>query len=592
MARMNRSALGFVFAFILLSCGLAEAKSYEIRSIDSNISIQPDGSILVSEAHVLAFSGSFSYYARDMPAGDFDGISDISVWVDGKQFTEGDGVGHFTAESSRGTVTITPRFEAADRSVTFVFRYKAEGVLTPYSDIDELFWKAIPPDRDVDVGSGTARVTYPADVDPSATEIGFYTDGKGARQYFVGNRTAVFTATGIPPGDSFAVRCAMPKGMVSIPFSMNRYLNSVAPLAAVFAFIAMLLACAVLYYSKGRDAPIPRGGYASRVSSPPDSIEPGLVGVLMDEQADDRDVMATLLDLARRGYVTVAETKAKGPLFGKAEATFSLVRERDAGLKRFERDVLDVFFKNGDEVSTKSLSAQTSLPERVKKAKGSLYAETVARGLFPESPEASRLRHAVLAFILIIAGFIGWVALDGSGMARVASYACAGVMLGSVPLLVISRFMPRRTSLGAEEKKKWDAFRRYLGDLSSFRSTPEGAPLFEKHLPYAVVFGVERGFILSYDRMGAPPPIWFIPIHPHVPGSGLPGGQGAAGASGGALPSLSSSLGSLQGATDSFYGALNAATTAANSSRGGGFGGSHGSFGGGGGFGGGGAHAG
>src|SRR5699024_3051468 len=48
-------------------------------------------------------------------------------------------------------------------------------------------------------------------------------------------------------------------------------------------------------------------------STPPDDVRPGEVGTLHDEVADSRDVSATLVDLAVRGYVRIEEVAPEEP---------------------------------------------------------------------------------------------------------------------------------------------------------------------------------------------------------------------------------------------------------------------------------------
>ena len=62
--------------------------------------------------------------------------------------------------------------------------------------------------------------------------------------------------------------------------------------------------------------------YAKYVSEPPSDLSPGLVGALIDEKVDTKEVMATVIDLASRGYLDIAEG-GTGAKAAKSGTTFT-----------------------------------------------------------------------------------------------------------------------------------------------------------------------------------------------------------------------------------------------------------------------------
>ncbi|WP_152918134.1 DUF2207 family protein, partial [Ardenticatena maritima] len=63
----------------------------------------------------------------------------------------------------------------------------------------------------------------------------------------------------------------------------------------------------VWWYTKGRDPEV--GEFAEYITEPPDDLPPGIVGTLLDEKADIKDVIATIFDLARRGIISIEENQ-------------------------------------------------------------------------------------------------------------------------------------------------------------------------------------------------------------------------------------------------------------------------------------------
>ena len=67
-----------------------------------------------------------------------------------------------------------------------------------------------------------------------------------------------------------------------------------------------------LWWTRGRD---PERGAIAVQYEPPDKLTPGECGTLVDNEAAMRDITATLVDLAVKGYLTI-EQKDESHLLG------------------------------------------------------------------------------------------------------------------------------------------------------------------------------------------------------------------------------------------------------------------------------------
>ena len=79
------------------------------------------------------------------------------------------------------------------------------------------------------------------------------------------------------------------------------------------------------WYRKGRDAPV--GLIADYLPEPPSDLPAGMVGTLIDERADLQDVIATLLDLAKRGVLEIEEIARAGLPGHRHQVRFHLPAE-------------------------------------------------------------------------------------------------------------------------------------------------------------------------------------------------------------------------------------------------------------------------
>lgn len=95
----------------------------------------------------------------------------------------------------------------------------------------------------------------------------------------------------------------------------NTYDETVKPrndLLALLASLVLLLGgpalAVVTWVTKGRD---PNVGLVAEYLNEPPNVPPGLAGTLVDEKADMADVIATFVDLARRGAITMQEEEPR-----------------------------------------------------------------------------------------------------------------------------------------------------------------------------------------------------------------------------------------------------------------------------------------
>lgn len=148
------------------------------------------------------------------------------------------------------------------------------------------------------------------------------------------------------------------KGLVAAPTVLDQTrmtLVSNWPLGIpVLVFLVMYR----LWSIRGKD---PRLRPIAVMYEPPDHLAPAEVGTLVDESPDTRDITATVVDLAVRGYLRITERKAEHllGLWSSLDYLFQRTKPRQewAALPAFERLLLEALFKDRevDEVLLSSL---------------------------------------------------------------------------------------------------------------------------------------------------------------------------------------------------------------------------------------------
>lgn len=92
------------------------------------------------------------------------------------------------------------------------------------------------------------------------------------------------------------------------------------------------------------------------------------------------------------------------------------------------------------------------------------------------------------------------------GVADTAILLSVSLAVSGAAFLIVSRAMPVRTRKGAEARMWLVAFRRYLAHIEKYTSVQSAADQFNRYLPYAIAFGMERSWVNKFAAANAPTP--------------------------------------------------------------------------------------
>ena len=540
------------FAVLLLSALLlpvhaAQAKSATYAQFNIDLNVLGNGTFHVEETQVVDFvDGPFSQGHRSIPLAHTEGITNIAVYeiVNGQRvpYTKAntaDTSDTYSVATSSTEVTVKWAFDSTtNRSRTFVVAYDMLGALRSYPGSD-------PPNQQVwftpvdnaltdatPVESSTFTIHLPNAADPASIVLA--ENGKQITDLSAitsDNQTFSFSHGAFNGGDDWEIRlqtnvvapnAPVPAWQASDDAQRQKQesqsqrdtqIAGFASLGGIAALIIGSLGILMLWYTSGKD-PSP-GVVASFLPEPPDDTPPAVVGVLIDEKADERDIVSTIVDLGNRGVLVVHdEPNSASPsleLTGKAVA-----------LSPFEQRFIATIFPGDTKVISYS-GARIAIENSHAALKTALYEEVVNRGYFDRSPEQTRGRWRNIAMVItsaaVLAGLLGSIFI--SSWLVVPAMAVAAVAL---ILRQVARTMPKRTEKGAEAAGKWRAFRRYLDDLDKYDNVETAKANFNRFLPYAIAFGIEKGWVKRFERAGAYSPSW---LNPAEVGDvvGIPGGH-------------------------------------------------------------------
>lgn len=603
---------------------LAQDKSLYWQRYDVNITVQPNSDMLVEEIQQIRFtSGVFRFGFASIPTDRVEAITDVSVSelteTGERAYQRGSSREYgFVVSTTEDALEVTWYFPPTSNSAhTYILRYRVVGGLRFYEGGDQVWWKAIAPDHNFPIQSSRVSVSLPKAFGREELLSASY--GAPAEISYTPTGQVVFSAQNIPADTELEVRVQFPHGAVqgeppAWQASFDRRQQYGPLFSVVFGGLGLALAVGgplaiyLLWHSRGRDRP--SSVVPEYVSEPPSDLPAGVVGTLVDENVDMKDIVASILDLARRGALRIEEQKRTGFLgIGSGSDFVFHLADRSKATRQFELTLLDKMFEGG--ISERKLSdLRNKFYTIISELRSQLYQEVVRAGFFPGSPQSTRQKWVGLGvFGLVVAGVLAFALL-----ALLGDYspwvACPGASLAAsmIGLMIVGMAMPRKTPQGAEEAAKWLAFKRYLQSIEQHSDLQVVKDKFEEFLPYAVAFGLERRLIQQFSAVDAPAPSWWGPVYmpgrvyPYPAGSLAPGGSSASmppgplAGEGGSAPSLAgmsrgigASLASMSAGLGDLLNSAGSVLTSApsSSSRSGGGGWSGGGFSGGGGGGGG-----
>lgn len=543
---MNRAVRSFLLTIPFLALFLclsllthstlfAQDQSLYWERYDVEIEVRPDGTFRVIEHNQINFtSGTFRFGARSIPTERLVGIDELKVTFDGTPFTlnaSGELPGTFETASNGGNLDVRYFFpEPISGPHQIDIEYVVRGGVRYYEDGDQLFWKAVHSDRPATIEASRVTVYLPAGVAADQIRAEAY-DTEANVTVSPDGRTLTFDAlSSISPGQELEIRVQFPHGVVSgsapawqaqadledieaeARAARAESINLLAGGSSIILLIGGFISVIMLWWRGGRDPTVELA--ADYLTEPPDDLPAGIVGTLIDESADQQDIMATLLDLARKGAIRIEETQAaQTGWFNKKEGEFLYtLQDRSKATSKGELTLIEEFFGSRQRRRLEDLHQKfySSIP----KIKQALYEDVTERELFEQNPDQVRQNYTGGGILLmVLSGVLFFALLFNMETLLAEALLCLPLALGLTggALTIMSRVMPRKTKVGSETASKWQAFRRYLQNLEKYGALEEKKEIWDQYLPYAVAFGLEKRYIKQFAQANAPVPRWYTP---------------------------------------------------------------------------------
>jgi len=511
----------FTFLFLIISSQLALSKSYSYDYIKTNLDFYEDGSVIVRQERTYNFVGSFSYaYLDILKKGSknvsFMGIVDLDT---NESLT-------YDLQEDSTHAKATWYYSANNEVKRFLIVYKIEGAVKRYEDVADFYWKVIE-DSHESIDKLDSYVNLPTSspnlfkifVHSSASpgEINFYRDFK----------SAVVPMQNIPKDTFVEFRVLTEPSVFSGVEQINKkeYENILNEEKRIFysstffgdiwviTLLSALPIIALIYFflKYGRD---PKVDYElTYEQEPPSKIPPMALSNLLEGEENKTEIrreamglIATIFDLARRGYLEVREEKKKRflGLGEKTEQVFIRTNENIINLEDFEKDVLSFIFSCGSDKNkvTSSEIVDYCRWNRYKVQKEIEKIDENARKwfenkFFPITEKIStsiKIKIAAVMSIYLLFIIILFVFYHSSSLFIPISI--------TILMIVTSLLISRRTYKSALEVKKWKAFKKYISDFSVMKDAPVTLlKIWDEYLVYAIALGVAQKLLENLKEL-------------------------------------------------------------------------------------------
>jgi len=593
--RIALTSFGVLILLLTLLSGteaLAE-KSYKMEQVSLEADLAADGSMSISEARTYRFKGRFKYAYRTFPLDGRVSYENFQVSENNEPYRLSDSKepGTYEITTSDKDIEVRWYYRARRETRTFVIDYTVNNAVKRHQDGAVLYYKFIGEKFRKSTRNLDITVNPPTPVDQ--WKVRQWAHGPLWGSSATSDQGVVSaTCQNLPKKQFFELRILYPAELFSSAPQMSTYIvdevtteesawadeanqrreQARADSAAlakrksigVWALPFVVMLAGVWFYriatQYGTRPSVP--AIASVSSEVPSDLPPALVGYLINERnIAPNAIMATLMDLARRGFLKFNEEQELGKdIFGREkwktnhswQLNKSHYQENGHTLAEYENMLIKFVFEDladnqsmDSDIAVIDLKTFKKKKSKVQKFFGKWSKEIKkageAQNFFDLNSFEGRNKGLMIGgFLLVLA--IPMIPLVHI-LALIPAIAGAVVMLGSNGIIHHNRE-------GLIEEKKWKGLKSYLTKQKFKSNDPQTVLEFiEPYFIYGVVMGMTKK---QLDGLGALIPVnkgvYYMPwYHRQEAGNGF-GGDSFGSAFSTAVASVNSAMSSSTGA--------------------------------------------
>ncbi|MBU2905474.1 DUF2207 domain-containing protein [Arenibacter algicola] len=400
-----------------------------------------------------------------------------------------------------------------DKDITLVgpqhyeIKYRVHNAFLFEDSQIRFYWNIKPEDWLAEFHQVSFTIRLPDNVFPSKENSFVYAGDRGTsttttdmQLYYTNNEFSGTSKAGFVshPGQSVTVLINLPLGSVKEEKPFWPFWDNYG---WVFLIGIMLFTFFRVWWKFGKDQRV----IAATSYYPPDSLDPAMLGFLINDKDDNSDLIALIPYWGSKGLIRLEEIPKKG-LFGSKDTKIIRLQSLPLDSPSYELEIFKgLFGDNNNVVGTEVL---------VSSLKDTFYTKMIkARSQLKESAqpyyEAESKKMQGIMYVALIALAIG---LTLVGLFFWGPLAAVAIVVFCVILIFVNRFMVKKNAKGNELLSELKGFKRFIkvAEENRLKMLLKDDPhYFENTLGYALAFGLFDQWAKKFRDLNIPPPDWY-----------------------------------------------------------------------------------
>ncbi len=506
----------------LFYVGIALAQVSEaIKNFDVNAQIQRNGTVLVQESIVYDFGENWKHgIYRDTYSKGIN-IKVKIVQMDDREVK-------YEVINSNDNVRV--KIGDPDQTIlgvhTYSIIYSVKGAVRFLSDHDEFYWNVTGNGWIVPIEAVSAAASIEGNVSEKDIQLKCYTGVFGSLEQncfaqlpLLGCEgckitTATFEVTKpLWPGEGLTVMFGWPKGVVVGPSVLEKISDFFLQFGFWFLPIIIFIYLFQLWWRKGMDIKLHKTIIAQYEL--PNDLRPAEVGYILRQQFSNKDLSATIIDLAVRGYLKIQEKETKILFFKQKDWELIKLKDfrNDESLEPYEEFLLEKIFEGSDNVLVASLKKE--FYKNIKELKNNVSVEMVLDDYFVSDPGKAQKKFAGVGIAILVIFYIFVEFINKFAGFFASANIWLPFLVSGILFFIFGIVMPKKTLKGTELLWQIKGFKEYIKTAERYRvQFQEKENIFEKYLPYAIVFGLTKKWAKAFEGIVQNPPNWYVSATP------------------------------------------------------------------------------
>jgi uncharacterized membrane protein YgcG len=533
---VRRPAIGRTGLVLGVLCGLlvlaapartlADTNDFVVNDFHGQYKLSNDthaGRLEVTETIQVTFSDQNHGILRAIPV-DYRGKS-LQLAVKSVQ-RDGNKEAYSTYSQANNKVL---KIGTADKTITgqhtYVVSYHMKNVVAFFDDHDEWYWDINGDQWDQPFQKVSGEVIMPKGwSDEGLSTPSCYTGAFGATQSFcdITRTNSGYTFASrrqLGPRENLTVATPFQKGLFTPRDRADWYRDNAFQLVGLIVGVLGTVGVFALWWRWGKDHQ--GSGVIVPEYQPPKGLTPAEIGLLNDYSVDSRDLTATIIDLAIRGYLKIHDDEKKRlGLFTSHSYRLELLNNNTAGLKAHEQSMLSALFTPLSVGTTQELSKinKVEMHTRITSIRSSLT-KSLTKGydLIEEKPigvQAALWVGGIACGVFLVFAPAGWGWKASSAVIALSA-------------LVAGALLRRRSHAGVKMYEHIKGLKLYMETAEKDRlkmmesvdrpytEPSKSVEFFEKLLPFAIALGVEQSWAKQFENIYREPPGWYAGTYAH-----------------------------------------------------------------------------